>query len=131
MTTQVSSRAMGGVKALAPSVRSACVRPFSAARVSIVVKAEGERLRLNNLGPEEGSRRRNTRKGRGHGAGQVRCLARVGVRMWPAPHYLVATPFVALCGRQACEHAAPATASGSFLLYSTSYCCEQCSRLVA
>uniref|UniRef100_A0A7R9VGA9 Large ribosomal subunit protein uL15/eL18 domain-containing protein n=1 Tax=Chlamydomonas euryale TaxID=1486919 RepID=A0A7R9VGA9_9CHLO len=61
---------MGGVKALAPSVRSACVRPFSAARVSIVVKAEGERLRLNNLGPEEGSRRRNTRKGRGHGAGQ-------------------------------------------------------------
>lgn len=34
-----------------------------------------ERLRLNNLSPQPGSRRPNKRKGRGYGAGQVRVVA--------------------------------------------------------
>jgi len=41
----------------------------------VVVRAEvvdAPRLRLNNLGPEPGSRRQELRKGRGYGAGQVR-----------------------------------------------------------
>jgi hypothetical protein len=32
-----------------------------------------ERLRLNNLSPQEGSRKKEKRKGRGYGSGQVRC----------------------------------------------------------
>lgn len=31
-----------------------------------------ERLRLNNLSPQEGSRKKEKRKGRGYGSGQVR-----------------------------------------------------------
>ena len=61
---------------MASSLRSsAAVRPFTAARCSVVVchaEAEAPRLRLNNLGPEKGSRRAEQRKGRGYGAGQVR-----------------------------------------------------------
>jgi large subunit ribosomal protein L15 len=44
-----------------------------AARLAVVqCSAEGdaERLRLNNLSPQEGARRKKTRKGRGYGAGQ-------------------------------------------------------------
>ena len=72
--TQVSPhRSLGG--SIASSVRSrAAVRPFTAARCSVVVRAEvvdAPRLRLNNLGPEPGSRRQELRKGRGYGAGQV------------------------------------------------------------
>lgn len=37
-----------------------------------VVFEEGTRFRLNNIGPATGSRRQETRKGRGYGAGQVR-----------------------------------------------------------
>lgn len=54
------------------------VRPVFANRVrpaaSIVLAAEttsDERLRLNNLSPQDGSRKNKTRKGRGYGAGQV------------------------------------------------------------
>lgn len=68
---QVSSRL--GAK-LAPSVRSAAVRPFQPARAQVVVRAAEERLRLNNLKPAPGSRRKETRKGRGHAAGQVRAV---------------------------------------------------------
>ena len=71
--TQVSHRSLGG--SIDSSVRSrAAVRPFTAARCSMVVRAEVDapRLRLNNLGPEPGSRRQELRKGRGYGAGQVR-----------------------------------------------------------
>ena len=59
---------------IASSVRSrAAVKPFSAARCQVVVMAQAEpRLRLNNLGPEPGSRRQELRKGRGTAAGQVR-----------------------------------------------------------
>ncbi len=37
------------------------------------VAAVTERFRLNNLGPQPGSRPKNKRKGRGYGAGQVCC----------------------------------------------------------
>lgn len=70
MFVQVSSRQLGSMKALAPGVRSLAVRPFQASRVAVVVRAETERLRLNNLKPEPGSRRKEMRKGRGHAAGQ-------------------------------------------------------------
>ena len=33
---------------------------------------EDERLRLNNLSPQPGSKKNTNRKGRGYGAGQVR-----------------------------------------------------------
>jgi hypothetical protein len=66
---QVSSRTFGGLTALAPSARIA-VRPFQAARCQVVVRA-ADRFRLDNLGPEPGSRREEKRKGRGYGAGQV------------------------------------------------------------
>ncbi|KAG1657962.1 hypothetical protein FOA52_004733 [Chlamydomonas sp. UWO 241] len=61
------------MRSLAPSVCSAAVRPFVAARSAVtVVRAEvlEERLSLSNLAPAPGSNRRNTRKGRGYGAGQ-------------------------------------------------------------
>ena len=68
------ARSLGG--GVASSLRSrAAVRPFTAARCQVVVHAEAAeapRLRLNNLGPEKGSRRPEQRKGRGYGAGQVR-----------------------------------------------------------
>lgn len=38
---------------------------------TVLVSAEEERWRLDNLGPAPGSRKRKTRKGRGHAAGQV------------------------------------------------------------
>lgn len=38
--------------------------------VQCVAESEAERLRLNNLSPQEGARRKKTRKGRGYGAGQ-------------------------------------------------------------
>ena len=49
------------------------VQPPRAARVGVVqciAEDESERLRLNNLSPQEGARRKKTRKGRGYGAGQ-------------------------------------------------------------
>lgn len=45
------------------------VQPFRPIRLN-VVSASDERLRLHNLSPQEGSRRKNKRKGRGHAAGQ-------------------------------------------------------------
>lgn len=57
--------------ALAPVV---CPRPFRQAR-SVTVMAADERIRLNNLSPEDGCRRERKRKGRGHAAGQVRTAA--------------------------------------------------------
>jgi large subunit ribosomal protein L15 len=44
-----------------------------AARVAVVqctAEDDSERLRLNNLSPQDGARRKKTRKGRGYGAGQ-------------------------------------------------------------
>eukprot|EP00798_Chlamydomonas_sp_ICE-L_P016155 gene16155-22315_t len=63
-------RCFGGAKALAPSIRCAAPRPFTSRVTVVTVKAEGDRMRLNNLTPEKGSRRTKTRKGRGWGAGQ-------------------------------------------------------------
>ncbi len=59
-----------GRTGLAPSLRNA-VKPFQASRLPVVVMA-ADRLRLHNLGPEDGSRRRELRKGRGIAAGQAR-----------------------------------------------------------
>lgn len=52
------------------AVRVAPVRPVVRA-ITVTVSAEEDRFRLNNLGPAPGSRKRKTRKGRGHAAGQV------------------------------------------------------------
>ena len=67
--------AINGVKASSfVGVRvQARVQPPRAARVAVVqcvAEDESERLRLNNLSPQEGARRKKTRKGRGYGAGQ-------------------------------------------------------------
>ena len=52
-------------------LRSASTAPRAAARASTVrVSAEEERLRLFNLKPLPGSRRKEQRKGRGRAAGQ-------------------------------------------------------------
>lgn len=50
--------------------------PMGARVVEVVASDEtlspyGERFRLNNLSPQEGSRKNRKRKGRGYGAGQV------------------------------------------------------------
>lgn len=51
---------------------SPCALPRREARCVVsAVAAEVERLRLNNLSPQDGARRKNKRKGRGYGAGQV------------------------------------------------------------
>ena len=63
----------------AASLRGTALRPAAAraaplrAAVAAPV-AELERLRLHNLSPEEGSRHRKARVGRGHSAGQARAL---------------------------------------------------------
>jgi large subunit ribosomal protein L15 len=67
--------AINGVKASSyAGVRiQARVQPSRAARMAVVqcvAESEAERLRLNNLSPQEGARRKKTRKGRGYGAGQ-------------------------------------------------------------
>ena len=67
---QMSTRAFGGVRALAPSVRPAPVKAFSS-RMPVVKVQAAERLRMDNLSPPKGSRRQEKRKGRGYGAGQV------------------------------------------------------------
>lgn len=43
----------------------------SVAVVCAAATQEGERLRLNNLSPQPGSKKNKNRKGRGYGAGQV------------------------------------------------------------
>ncbi len=50
-------------------------RPNAVVR-SAVAEEEAERLRLNNLSPQDGARKGKNRKGRGYGAGQVRAAAR-------------------------------------------------------
>ena len=80
--SQVASRSsfLRGA-ALAPSLRCSSVRPFT----RLVVQASSdERLRLHNLSPEEGSRRLEKRKGRGHAAGQVRRRVRNSAPFWQA-----------------------------------------------
>ena len=53
-------------------VRVTAAAPKAAKAVSLTVRADGEeRLRLHNLSPLKGSRKKPTRKGRGYGAGQV------------------------------------------------------------
>ena len=74
-STMKSVVAINGVKASSyVGVRiQARVQPPRAARVAVVqcvAEDEAERLRLNNLSPQEGARRKKTRKGRGYGAGQ-------------------------------------------------------------
>ncbi len=74
-STMKSVVAINGVKASSyVGVRiQARVQPPRAARVAVVqcvAEDESERLRLNNLSPQEGARRKKTRKGRGYGAGQ-------------------------------------------------------------
>lgn len=70
-----SSFASGARIALHPRAmvcrRSALPLAVRAAVAEADVEVE-ERLRLHNLAPQPGSRRPNKRKGRGHGAGQVR-----------------------------------------------------------
>ena len=74
-STMKSVVAINGVKASSyVGVRiQARVQPPRAAMVAVVqcvAEDEAERLRLNNLSPQEGARRKKTRKGRGYGAGQ-------------------------------------------------------------
>ena len=67
-----------------------CQRPVQSPRVAFSIVAggtaktavpkqgkplEGERLRLSNLAPQPGSRRKDKRKGRGYGAGQARSFS--------------------------------------------------------
>lgn len=68
MALQMSMRAFGGVRALAPSVRASPV-PFSS-RAPVVVVQAADRLRMDNLSPAKGSRKLEKRKGRGYGQGQ-------------------------------------------------------------
>lgn len=69
------SVAMFGLRARTVKLPAAAVvsptRPAIRAP-TVLVSAEDERWRLDNLGPAPGSRKRKTRKGRGHAAGQVR-----------------------------------------------------------
>ena len=51
--------------------RPAAARCGAARLVAHAAAAQGDRLRLNNLSPQDGSRRKVKRKGRGYGAGQV------------------------------------------------------------
>lgn len=54
--------------------RPAASRCSAQRLVTYAAAATEERLRLNNLSPQEGSRRKEKRKGRGYGAGQVSWL---------------------------------------------------------
>jgi large subunit ribosomal protein L15 len=57
------------------AVRMATVAPKAAGKkvgLRLVAEEGSERLRLHNLSPLQGSRKKKTRKGRGYGAGQVR-----------------------------------------------------------
>lgn len=67
MDVQVAS-VTSSFKGTSLAVRAPSAR---ALRVSTPVVAEAERLRLNNLSPQKGSRHKETRKGRGYSAGQV------------------------------------------------------------
>lgn len=51
--------------------RPAAARCSAQRLVTFAAAAQAERLRLNNLSPQDGSRRKAKRKGRGYGAGQV------------------------------------------------------------
>lgn len=108
---QVSSRL--GAK-LAPSVRSAAVRPFQPARAQVVVRAAEERLRLNNLKPAPGSRRKELRKGRGHAAGQVRAMrAEEEVIILHGPHTATAAASSRRSGCRACTRRVPPAVSAT------------------
>lgn len=79
--------------------------PFSRAPT---VQVNAERLRLNNLAPAPGSRRREARKGRGYAAGQVGGCAHVhqSGRYWAA---LGCSPYLQL--QHECHHLHLETAS--------------------
>ena len=51
--------------------RPAAARCSAQRLVTHAAAAQAERFRLNNLSPQEGSRRKEKRKGRGYGSGQV------------------------------------------------------------
>tara|TARA_B100001142_G_scaffold95503_1_gene97379 strand:- start:26 stop:358 length:333 start_codon:yes stop_codon:yes gene_type:complete len=56
-------------------VRAATPARATKSAATFAVRADGdERLRLHNLSPLPGSRKKPTRKGRGYGAGQVSAL---------------------------------------------------------
>jgi hypothetical protein len=59
--------------------RNVASRPNAAARLPVVV-VRAERLTLGNLAPAPGSRRQETRKGRGYAAGQVNGTKCLGVQ---------------------------------------------------
>ena len=63
------------------SLVAKAARP-SIAVVSSAVAEEAERLRLNNLSPQDGARKIKNRKGRGYGAGQVGGAG----EQWPGRH---------------------------------------------
>jgi len=70
LQVSTQTRTFVGTKIAVRSISANRVRPGA----SIVLAAEttsDERLRLNNLSPQDGSRKNKTRKGRGYGAGQV------------------------------------------------------------
>ena len=52
--------------------RPAAARCQAQRLVTFAEAPQAERLRLSNLSPQDGSRRKEKRKGRGYGAGQVR-----------------------------------------------------------
>lgn len=63
--------ALGGQRLVCPAkVRSQQPGRLSVVQCTAQDAAASERLRLNNLSPQDGSRRKKTRKGRGYGAGQ-------------------------------------------------------------
>lgn len=61
------------VQKASPARNGACLLVQAAAAAETT-----ERLRLNNLAPQPGSRRKNLRKGRGYAAGQV-CDSVIGI----------------------------------------------------
>lgn len=70
---QVGASSFAGVRLQA---RASAARPAARPALAVVCQAaaagEDERLRLNNLSPQPGSKKNKNRKGRGYGAGQVR-----------------------------------------------------------
>lgn len=69
---QVGASSFAGVRLQA---RAAAARPAARPALAVVAATaadEDERLRLSNLSPQPGSKKKENRKGRGYGAGQVR-----------------------------------------------------------
>ena len=80
------------------SWRARACKPIT---VAAAAAEPAERLRLNNLSPQEGARQKERRKGRGYGGHQVRCLAACRWTLPPSGSE-----------SRCCEHRRPCTSHG-------------------